>query len=68
MGRIHTDLVATTNQRPACHIQEAHILSDLFPTIEFYRLHVTVNFHVLLRGAHVLAKCDDINVNFTMFY
>jgi hypothetical protein len=68
MRRNESDLVAAANQGPARHIQEAHIPSDLLPTIKFCWLHVTVNFHVLFCGAHILAKRNDVNIDFTKFY
>jgi hypothetical protein len=67
MERIYTDLVATANERSARHIQEAHILCDLPPTIEFYGFHIAIHFHVPLCGAHILTKRDDVDVNLTKF-
>ncbi len=65
MGTIYTDLVATANERPARHIQEAHIVCDLLPAIEFCRLYIAIHFHVPLCGAHILTERDDVNVDLT---
>lgn len=67
METIYTDLVAAANERPARHIQEAHILCDLLPAIEFCRLNIAIHFHVLLCGSHILTKRDDVDVNLTKF-
>lgn len=55
-------LVAGSNERATCDVQEAHILGDLLPLGELFRDHVTIDLHVSLGRAHVLAESDNIHV------
>jgi hypothetical protein len=62
MSKSH--LVTATDKRSARYVQESQVLGDGLPVIKLGRFNVAVHLHVPFGWPHVLAKCDNINVDF----
>lgn len=60
-----TRLVAAPDQGATGDIQETHFFRNFFPTVELGWLNVPVNLHMPLRGPHVLAESDYVNIDLT---
>lgn len=58
-------LVAAPNQRAASDVQESQAFRDFLPIIKLRRLNVAVDFHVSLRGTHILTKGHNVHVDFS---
>ena len=61
------DLIATAHERSACHIHESHVLGNFFPSLELCWFDVAVDLHMSFGWSHILAKRNDIDVNFPQF-
>lgn len=60
-------LVRTADQRATSAVEETHVEGALSPELKLLGRNVFFDLHVALCGAHVLAECDNVDVDLAEF-